>query len=97
MKEETNIGVQAPLLHGDSTPKQRVQTELNDLKDKIVKLTEFLYGENIIESNISRDMVNYMEEQLKFMQAYACMLQNRLAIWDRQDKVEFQHHIRIYN
>ena len=66
--------------------KERVEKELEELNEKIVKLSSFLYGKKLVEAGLSfriRDMLN---EQLRTMQRYAEILQNRLAIWGKTDE-----------
>lgn len=72
------------------TPKERVQQELVDLKNKILRLTAVLYGETLQAKGISKDMMRLMEDQLRVMQVYATILQNRLAHWD--DEVNNWYH-----
>ena len=69
----------------EKTAKERVEQELDELKEKITKLTAFLYGSTIISSGISRDMRYQMKRQLLSMQEYANALQHRLAIWGKTD------------
>lgn len=65
-----------------TTAKERVEQELDELNEKIVKLTCFLYGRKIAERVVTAEMRALMGEQLKHMQAYAETLQDRLIIWD---------------
>lgn len=69
----------------EDTAKERVRQELSDLKEKIVKLTAFLYGETHALL-LSRHMICKMKEQLTVMQRYAEILQERLLIWDKSDE-----------
>lgn len=73
------------------TLKERVELELDDLKNKILRLSAFLYGRTIMDRDVSTDMIRLMEDQLKVMQAYAAILQNRLAIWDLKPTKGFCH------
>lgn len=63
------------------TAKERVEKELEELNEKITKLSAYLYGREILSSDISRDMQYQMEEQLNAMRSYARCLQARLRIW----------------
>lgn len=62
-------------------PKLRVEAELSDINFRIVKLTSFLYGDNLLKSNLSSRMIALMKNQLETMKRYAEILQDRLAIW----------------
>lgn len=62
--------------------KERVEQELDELHEKILKLTCFLYGRKIPERVVTAEMRELMKQQLKHMQAYAGTLQDRLIIWD---------------
>lgn len=67
--------------------KERVQLELNELNQKIGKLSAFLFGSAIIErKDISKAMKGLLRKQLAQMQDYAQTLQERLAIWDKTDE-----------
>ena len=68
----------------EDSAKERVRQELNELKERIVKLTAFLYGETHALL-LSRHMICKMKEQLSVMQRYAEILQDRLLIWDKTD------------
>lgn len=69
------------------TAKERVQFELDELNQKIVKLSAFLFGSTIIEKkDISNAMKGLLKRQLAQMQDYAQTLQERLAIWDKTDE-----------
>lgn len=70
----------------ENTAKERVETELGELNEKIVKLTSFLYGNKILASDISREMFYQMEAQLCAMQQYARCLIQRLRIWGKTDE-----------
>ena len=69
----------------EDSAKERVRQELNELKERIVKLTAFLYGETPALL-LSRHMICKMKEQLSVMQRYAEILQDRLLIWDKSDE-----------
>ena len=69
-----------------TTAKERVQQELEELKDKIVKLSAFLYSEKAIAKDISWEMRNAMRDQLRHMEDYAICLQHRLDIWGCSDE-----------
>lgn len=64
------------------TAKERVEQELDELNEKMVKLTCFLYGRKITEGVVTAEMRELMKKQLSYMQAYAETLQDRLMIWD---------------
>lgn len=65
-----------------NTAKERVEQELDELNEKMVKLTRFLYGRKITEGVVTPEMRELMKQQLSHMQAYAETLQDRLMIWD---------------
>lgn len=66
--------------------KQRVEQELAELNEKIVKLTAFLFGGDIVNMDISDHMRYLMRRQLNVMQEYADVLQERLRTWDKTDE-----------
>jgi hypothetical protein len=68
--------------------KQRVEQELAELNEKIVKLTAFLFGGDIVNMDISDNMRFLMRRQLNVMQEYADVLQDRLRLrtWDKTDE-----------
>lgn len=69
------------------TAKERVQFELDELNQRIGKLSAFLFGRAIIErKDISNAMKGLLKRQLAQMQDYAQTLQERLAIWDKTDE-----------
>lgn len=68
------------------TAKERVQVELKELNEKIVKLSAFLYSEKAIAEDLSYEMRRAMRDQLRCMSDYAIALQHRLAIWGKTDK-----------
>lgn len=69
------------------TAKERVQFELDELNQKIGKLSAFLFGSAIIEKkDISNAMKGLLRRQLAQMQDYAQTLQERLAIWGKTDE-----------
>ena len=70
----------------ETTAKERVEQELEELNEKIAKLSSFLYGKKILDMDISREMFYQMETQLMAMQQYAKCLQTRLCIWDKTDE-----------
>ena len=65
-----------------NTAKERVEQELDELNEKIGKLTCFLYGRKIVEGVVTPEMRELMKQQLSHMLAYAETLQDRLMIWD---------------
>lgn len=65
-----------------TTEKERVEQELEELNEKIVNLTRFLYGRKITEGVVNPGMLDLLKQQLKHMQEYAETLQNRLMVWD---------------
>ena len=66
--------------------KQRVEQELAELNEKIVKLTAFLFGGDIVNMDISGNMRFLLRRQLNVMQEYAEVLQERLRTWDKTDE-----------
>lgn len=66
--------------------KQRVEQELAELNEKIVKLTAFLFGGDIVNMDISEHMRFLLRKQLNIMQEYADVLQERLKMWDKTDE-----------
>lgn len=64
-----------------TTAKERVEQELDELNEKMVKLTRFLYGRKITEGIVTAEMRALLKQQLSHMQAYAETLQDRLMIW----------------
>lgn len=66
--------------------KARVEQELEELNEKIIKLTAFLFGKKLGEMKLSGRMISAMSEQLDIMQRYARILQERLAIWGKTDE-----------
>lgn len=66
--------------------KQRVEQELAELNEKIVKLTAFLFGGDIVNMDIADNMRFLMRRQLNVMQEYADVLQERLRTWDKKDE-----------
>ena len=75
--------------------KERVEKELDELNEKIVKLTSFLYGRKVAAAGVSFEMKSCLEEQLGTMQRYASILQRRLAIWGKSDE-ELSRLNKIY-
>lgn len=66
--------------------KQRVEQELSELKEKIVKLAAFIFGGDIVNMDISENMRFLLRRQLNVMQEYADVLQERLRTWDKTDE-----------
>ena len=66
--------------------KQRVEQELAELNEKIVKLTAFLFGGDIVNMDISDHMRFLLRRQLNVMQEYADVKQERLRTWDKIEK-----------
>ena len=66
--------------------KQRVEQELAELNEKIVKLTAFIFGGDIVNMDISEHMRFLLRRQLNVMQEYADVLQERLRTWDKTDE-----------
>ena len=66
--------------------KQRVEQELAELNEKIVKLTAFLFGGDIFNMDIADNMRFLLRKQLNVMQEYAEVLQERLRTWDKTDE-----------
>ena len=75
--------------------KQRVEQELSELNEKIVKLTAFLFGGDIINMDISDHMRFLLRRQLNVMQEYADVLQERLRTWDKTDEeLKNEEHLK---
>lgn len=75
--------------------KQRVEQELAQLNEKIVKLTSFLFGGYIVNMDISDNMRFLLRRQLNVMQEYADVLQERLRTWDKADEeIKNEMHIK---
>ena len=70
----------------ETTAKERVEKELEELNEKMTKLSSFLYGKAILTMDLSNEMTYQMETQLYSMQQYAKCLQKRLRIWGKTDK-----------
>lgn len=70
----------------ETTAKERVEKELEELNEKMTKLSSFLYGKEILTMGLSNEMTHQMETQLYSMQQYAKCLQKRLRIWGKTDK-----------
>lgn len=66
--------------------KERVEKELEELNEKIVKLSSFLFSKKLITAGLSRRMEDLLREQLRSMQDYARILQLRLSIWGKTDE-----------
>ena len=67
--------------------KELVQAELDELNSKMMSLTAFIYGSDIVKKkDISNEMKGLLKRQLAQMQDYAQTLQERLAIWDKTDE-----------
>lgn len=66
--------------------KQRVEQGLAELNEKIVKLSAFLFGGDIVNMDISDNMRYLLRRQLNVMQEYAEVLQERLRTWDKTDE-----------
>lgn len=75
--------------------KQRVEQELAELNEKIVKLTAFLFGCDIVNMDISGNMRFLLRRQLNVMQEYADVLQERLRTWDKTDEeIRNEQHLK---
>lgn len=75
--------------------KQRVEQELAELNEKIVKITAFLFGGDIINMDISSNMRFLLRRQLTVMQEYADVLQERLRTWDKTDEeLKNEEHLK---
>ena len=70
----------------ETTAKERVEKELEELNEKMTKLSSFLYGTAILAMSLLDEMTYQMETQLYSMQQYAKCLQKRLRIWGKTDK-----------
>ena len=69
----------------EASPKARVEHELEELAEKIGKITQFVYGKMRV-SNLSESMQRLLWRQKDIMQEYATFLRLRLEIWDKEDK-----------
>ena len=75
--------------------KQIVEQELAELNEKIVKLTAFLFGGDIVNMDISDHMRFLLRRQLNAMQEYADVLQERLRTWDKTDEeIKNEMHLK---
>ncbi len=75
--------------------KQRVEQELAELNEKIVKLSAFLFGRDIVNMDISDNMRYLLRRQLNVMQEYADVLQERLRTWDKTDEeLKNEEHLK---
>ena len=75
--------------------KQRVEQELAELNEKIVKLTAFIFGVDIVNMDISENMRFLLRRQLNVMQEYADVLQERLRTWDKTDEeIRNERHLK---
>nr|DAG31246.1 MAG TPA: hypothetical protein [Bacteriophage sp.] len=75
--------------------KQRVEQELAELNEKIVKLTAFLFGDDIVNMDIADNMRFLLRRQLNVMQEYADVLQERLRTWDKTDEeIKNEMHLK---
>lgn len=75
--------------------KQRVEQELAELNEKIVKLTAFLFGGDIVYMDIADNMRFLLRRQLNVMQEYADVLQERLRTWDKTDEeLKNEEHLK---
>ena len=76
--EQTSAAAQAA--------KERVEQELLDLNEKIVKLATFLYSPALKKANLSRTMIMLEKDQLHVMQQYSEILEQRLDIWGKSEE-----------
>lgn len=83
--------------YAELSAKERVEFELEELKERIAKLSLFLFSKEIIENEkISLHMRSLMKDQLSAMQEYASILQKRLRIWDKTDEELIKGEIVCY-
>lgn len=66
--------------------KERVEKELLDLNEKIVKLATFLYSPALKKANLSRIMIMLLQDQIHVMQQYSEILEQRLDIWGKAEE-----------
>lgn len=66
-------------------PKTRVELELEELAEKIGKLSQFIYGK-MHNSKLSIGMQFLLIRQLEVMEQYAKILACRLKIWNYEEK-----------
>lgn len=76
--EQTSAAVKAA--------KERVEKELLDLNEKIVRLATFLYSPALKKANLSRAMIVLEKDQLHVMQQYSEILEQRLDIWGKSEE-----------
>lgn len=76
--------------------KQGVVNELQELQQKIVKLSMFLFSTKTLDLKISKHQLNLMVDQLRSMQDYARFLISRLACWDLTDEEIWQSNYPRY-
>ena len=75
---------------GEDEVKKRVEQELQDLSEKIQKLSAFLYSRKALD--VSGQMRQTMEDQLHSMESYARALQHRIKIWGKTDEEIFTEY-----
>ena len=75
--------------------KQRVEQELEELNEKIVKLTSVLFDDHIV-MDISDNMRFLLRRQLNVMQEYSYVLRERLRTWDKTDEeLKNEMHLKV--
>lgn len=62
--------------------KARVESELKELREKILKLDNFLNLYNPVNSKVSEIQYGLLRAQLHSMRAYANILEIRLEYWE---------------
>lgn len=75
--------------------KERVCKELEELNEKIVKLSAFLFSTRVLA--LSEEMQRAMHDQLRAMQEYAKVLIYRIQIWDMTDSEIYQRKNSVCN
>lgn len=62
--------------------KARVELELRELREKILKLENFIALYNPVNSTVSEIQYGLLRAQLYTMRAYAIILESRLEYWE---------------
>ena len=78
----------------EASPKARVEHELEELAEKIGKISQYIYGDMNF-ANLSNSMQRLLWRQKKLMEEYASVLVLRLKIWDKTDVEVYKENIQI--
>lgn len=73
--------------------KSRVETELQELGEKMSKLVTFTCSEKF--RTLTNEMQYLLCDQLRTMMEYSNILRRRLAIWDKTEEDLHQCHCKI--